>query len=179
MLREKQLFGRLFPRTEAALGREHPEDMEFIRLALANTDKRIHQGLSVSPAFAYAVLMWPYVRQLLDELEPGEFSPQEALLVCAERAMEHQTRTITIPMRHSRIIRDIWILQPQLEDGPRKNPGRTIARKSFRAAYDFLGLRAVTERRLQQAFDAWTRAQEENPVESTSSSPRRRRRRRR
>ena len=178
LLREKGLFGQLFPRTEAALERDHPEDLEFIRLALANTDERVRSDMPVSPAFAYAVMMWPYVRQLLDELEPGEFSPRDALAVCADRALEHQVRTISIPFRHAQTIREIWVRQPQLEAGPRSHPERVMSRSTFRAAYDFLGLRAMRDERLQKAYQAWTQAQEKYTV-GPSDAPRRRRRRRR
>lgn len=178
LLREKELLGRLFPRTEAALERDHPEDLEFIRLALANTDERVRSDIPVSPAFAYAVLMWPYVRQLLDELEPGEFSPRDALAICADRALEHQARTISIPLRHAQTIREIWMRQPQLEAGPRSHPERVMSRHTFRAAYDFLGLRAMRDERLQEAYQAWTQAQEKYPA-GPGSAPRRRRRRRR
>ena len=179
LLREKKLLGQLFPRTEAALERDHPEDVEFIRLALANTDERVRKGSTVSPAFAYAVMMWPYVRQLLDELEPGEFSPRDALAVCAERALEHQVRTISIPFRHAQTIREIWTRQPQLEAGPRGHPERVISRGTFRAAYDFLGLRAARDEQLRGAYDAWTQAQEGHAPDSDDAPRRRRRRRRR
>ncbi len=179
LLCEKGLLGQLFPRTEAALERDHPEDKEFIRVALENTDERVRAGKPVSPAFAYAVLMWPCVRQLLDELDPGEFSPRDALAVCANRALEHQARTISVPFRHAQMIREIWIRQPQLEAGPRGHPERAIARASFRAAYDFLGLRATLDERLRDAHHAWTKAQEVHVADSDDAPPRRRRRRRR
>ena len=178
LLCEKELLGQLFPRTEMALARDHLEDREFIRLALENTDERVRTDQSVSPAFAYAVLMWPYVRQLLDELEPGEFSPRDALAVCADRALEHQARTISIPFRHAQMIREIWTRQPQLEAGPRNHPERVMSRSAFRATYDFLGLRAMTDERLRKAHQAWTQAQERY-VQGPPDAPRRRRRRRR
>ena len=178
MLRETGLLHQLFPRTEAALERDHPEDLGFIRAALENTDERVHRHMPVSPAFAYAVLMWPYVRQLMDELEPGEFSPRDALAVCADRALEHQARTISIPFRHAQAIREIWTRQPQLEAGPRSHPERVMSRGGFRAAYDFLGLRAIEDGRLQKAHEGWTRAQEKYEG-GPDGAPRRRRRRHR
>lgn len=178
LLRDNGLLHRLFPRTEAALERDDPEDLNFICRALANTDERVRTGMPVSPAFAYAVLMWPYVRQLLDELEPGEFNPHDALAICADRALEHQARTISIPFRHAQMIREIWIRQPQLEAGPRSHPERVMSRGAFRAAYDFLGLRAPGDERLQGPHQAWTQAQEKYEG-GADAAPRRRRRRRR
>ena len=178
MLRQKKLLSQLFPRTEAALERARPGDMDFIRRALANTDKRVREGLPVSASFAYAVVMWPYVRQLLNELDPGEFSPRDALTICAKRALEHQTRTTSIPMRHAQAIREIWIQQPQLEAGPHSHPERVMSRNFFRATYDFLGLRASQDAHLKKSFEEWTQAQEKYSPGS-GGAPRRRRRRRR
>ena len=176
MLREKALLEQLFPRTAEVLEQAHPEGAAFVRQALADTDARVSQALPVSPAFAYAVMMWPHVCHLLDELPQDEFAADEALAVCADRALQHQERTISIPYRHARMIREIWARQPQLEQGPRSHPERVIGRAGFRAAYDFLGLRAKVDGRLEAVHRDWTRLQGQRP---TGSAPRRRRQRKR
>lgn len=163
LLREKGLFAQLFPRAEEALAGERAEELAFVERALENTDRRVRQELPVSPGFAYAVVMWPHVRQLLDEVDPGDFRPSEAMAVCADRALELQTRAISIPKHHAHMIREIWVLQPRLAAGPGRNPGRTTMRPYFRAGYDFLGLRAAREPELREAYAAWSRAQEEHP----------------
>ncbi len=175
MLRDKALLEQLFPRAAAVLEQSRPEDAAFIRQALADTDARVRQTLPVSPAFAYAVMMWPHVCELLDELPQDEFDADEALAVCTDRALQHQERAISIPMRHAHMIREIWKRQPQLERGPHHHPERVIGRAGFRAAYDFLGLRAKADGRLQAAHRAWTKLQEQH---SGNSRPRRRRPRR-
>ena len=163
LLREKGLFAQLFPRAAEALAGERAEELAFVERALENTDARVRRDLPVSPGFAYAVLMWPHVRQLLDETDPGDFRPSEAMAVCADRALELQGRAISIPKHHAHMIREIWVLQPRLAAGPGRNPGRTTMRPYFRAGYDFLGLRAALEPELEAAYEAWTRAQEEHP----------------
>ena len=179
LLRDKHLLAQLFPRTEMVLNQNHAPDLEFIRAALANTDTRMSQGLPVSPAFIYAVLMWPDVRMLLNQVDPGELNRRNAMGVCTRRALEHQARTISIPQRHALMIREIWVGQPHLEVGPSHHPERMIERRYFRAAYDFLGLRAKGDPSLQGAYKAWTREQERSGSASDSAPQGERRRRRR
>ncbi len=158
---EKNLLEPLFPRTAQVLEQQHPEDLQFIEAALKNTDERVHRDLPVSPAFAYAVMLWPHVRALSNELSMNDFSPREALEICGERALQYQARAISIPFRHAQAIRQIWMRQPQLEKGPHHHPERVMAHAGFRAAYDFLGLRAQATPALEKAHREWTKIQEE------------------
>jgi len=181
LLRSKELLEQLFPYTDQILKQDkNSQHLEFLRRALRNTDQRAREGKSLSPAFAYAVMMWPDVCQIMKARGSHRLERQDALIVCGEKALEHQAETIQIPHRHAQMIREIWRRQAQLEAGPRRHPERVISRGYFRAAYDFLGLRANSKGPLQEAFQAWTQAQEQYRPGSTEDSlrPRSRRRRR-
>ena len=178
LLRHKKLLAKLFPNIAWILDREeNPEHLNFLRRALRNTDEREHEGKSLSPAFAYAVMLWPDVHEHLKRSGQTDLRRQKVLKSCGEEVLKQQMRIIRIPYRHVQMVREIWYRQSQLEAGVGKNSKRVIAHSYFRAAYDFLGLRAGSEDVLQEVFDAWTRAQERYSSERLDNPPRRRRHR--
>lgn len=129
MLVEYNLFAQLFPRT-ANLQNDDP----FIIHALRNTDLRVGANKSISPSFLLAVFNW---QPLLDLSK--EMSLREAM----EQILREQQKIMAVPRRFVGMIRDVWELQPRLER--RRTPRQienlfTLAK--FRAAYDFLLLRA-------------------------------------
>jgi poly(A) polymerase len=62
-----------------------------------------------------------------------------------------------MPRRFTNVTREIWALQPRLaKPTPRRAP-RLLEHPRFRAAYDFLLLRAEAGEPVQEAADWWTR----------------------
>ena len=59
LLVEFDLFAQLFPASGEALKRNPEYTEKLIREALINTDDRIHDGKSVTPAFLFAAMLWP------------------------------------------------------------------------------------------------------------------------
>lgn len=163
LLREHGLLSQIFPQTEEALARDRPEDLPFLRAALDNTDARLRRNLPVSPSFACAVLQWPYVRQLLDEVPPGDLTPHEAMQGAAGKALQMLQRSLAIPGHHARRMQAVWMLQPRLERGLGRRATGVVHRPEFRAAYDFLELRVPQEGHLAEAHREWTRYQKEHP----------------
>jgi len=76
-------------------------------------------------------------------------------------------------------------MQPRLTQDRGKRSARLLERGRFRAAYDFLVLRAEAGEAVGEHVDRWTRAQHahrgepEATPEAPATAPRRRRRRRR
>jgi poly(A) polymerase len=56
--------------------------------------------------------------------------------------------------------KDIWCLQPRFEKRRGKRALRVMSERRFRAAYDFLLLRALEDPELQELADWWTTIQE-------------------
>jgi poly(A) polymerase len=179
------LWGELFPDVEAELGRTHDATRRFIEGALANTETRVRQDQTISPAFTFAALLWPVVRARAQLLETGQgHAPATALAQAAEEVVARQTMRVAIPKRFSVPAKEIWALQPRFEMRRGGRPKRLLAHPRFRAAYDFLLLRAQSGEPVQELADWWTAAQEgEAPVvahdEQVPERPKRRRRRRR
>jgi poly(A) polymerase len=156
-LRHYGLFGWLFPETEDCLREESDGfPLVFLAKALERTDERLQQNKSVAPFFLFAALLWEPVRLLAAaKIEAGEsdvFAYQEA----ASEVLSRQVRSVAIPRALSLNMREVWMLQPRLEriKGPR--PFKLLSHPRFRAAYDFLMLRAETGEADPALADWWT-----------------------
>ena len=112
MLRHYRLFEHMFPQTEHSLSHEqdgHPQTL--ILRALANTDARIEAGKPVTPAFLFAALLWPAVREEAQRLAAAEeMTEVQALQVAGNAVASRQVERVTIPKRFSLPMREIWTL---------------------------------------------------------------------
>ncbi len=182
-LRHFGLFGQLFPDTEAALATEEagfPHTM--VLKGLENTDARVTSGKPVTPAFLFAVLLWEPVRLRTRQYEAEGIAPYAALQAASSDIIERQLGRVAIPRRFSTPMREIWTLQPRFQHTKGKRPQRLAGHPRFRAAYDFLLLRAEAGEADQALADWWTEFQGQGEVGDASSGsdegekPRRRRR---
>jgi poly(A) polymerase len=116
--------------------------------------------------------------------------PVEAQMRAADEVLREEQRHVSIPKRFSFPMREIWSMQPRFARRQGKNAAKLFEHKRFRAAYDFLLLRAQAGEESQELADWWTRYQEidgggrHGMVQALAPGggadrPRRRRRRRR
>jgi len=186
-LRRFNLFAQLFPGVERVLLRdEHGISTRFISAALRNTDERIAEGKPVTPVFLFAALLWPAVREAMQAyLEQDELPEQQALQAASQEVLQEQVQRVAIPKRISIPMREIWNLQLRLARRGGRRAGRLLGHPRFRAAYDFMLLRAEVGEVEQEVADWWTAFQagsdeeRRRMTEQTAPSRRRRRRRRR
>ncbi len=190
LLRTHGLFRYLFPATEDSLATES-DGFPRILLpkALASTDTRLDEGKPVNPAFLFAAFLWEPVRQRMDQLVDEGMKDQDALRHAADAVLRDQQRHISIPKRFSFPMREIWELQLRFPRRHGKGAERLLEHKRFRAAYDFLVLRAASGAADPELAEWWTRFQEIGPDQrktmvraltpATADRPKRRRRRRR
>ncbi|MDJ0807850.1 MAG: polynucleotide adenylyltransferase PcnB, partial [Gammaproteobacteria bacterium] len=185
-LRHYHLFGQLFPATEEALSHEdHEFPITLVNRGLENTDARLQAQKPVTPAFLFAVLLWEAVRRRAESYENEGLYPIQAIQEASSEVLSEQAQRISIPKRFSYPMRDIWYLQPRFLNRSGKRPQRLLTHPRFRAAYDFLLLRAESGEVEQELADWWTRFQKEQGQgqRQMSEQPRRgrnsRRRRRR
>ena len=183
------LWGELFPDVEEEVHRNHDATRRFIETVLANTEDRLKQGLSVSPAFTFAALLWPAVKARMEALQStqGHALPI-ALSQAGEEIVGRQILRVAVPKRFSIPAKEIWALQPRFDMRRGGRPKRLMAHPVFRAAYDFLLLRAKTGEPVQELADWWTAMQQgeapaipegEGGDAAMPDAPRKRRRRRR
>jgi len=160
----------------------------LIERAMRNTDQRIQADKPVTPGFLLAVLLWADYRARVTEFDE-ELNPAEARLHAAADCLAEQQQIIAVPRRFSQFIREVWHLQDRLEVRQARSIERIAGHVRFRAAYDFLLLRAETGDEgdgVTEIADWWTRYQEVDPDERhamvdelRSTQPKKKRRRRR
>lgn len=186
LMREYGLVEPLFPETVAALKVDSDRHFEgFIEQALINTDERINKGKPVTPAFLYAALLWPAVREDAEHRIAMGTPEQPAWQQAMSQVVSNQVRSIAIPKRFSIPMKEIWELQLRLPKRSPKRAEQLLGHPRFRAAYDFLLLRDSAGEKLGDLAQWWTEYQEQNPdkradmaKDASPKRPRRRRRRR-
>ncbi len=164
LLQSHHIFGQLFPLTNAAflqVGHSCP----VLEQALNNTDERLSQGLSVSPFFIYAVLLWLPYQQEWQALMDDQYPPMQAAIVAAKKILSAQQSYTQIPKRVSEPLEDTWFLQLRLVRKNPKTAQKILAHPRFRAAFDFLCLRqqAQPQAELQDSIDWWQALMDEHP----------------
>ena len=169
-LRHYGLFEHLFPLTEQILSKEKDGFPRMLVIeALKSTDSRIQEGKSVNPAFLFAAMLWePMLQRKQDFLDEG-FAHQDAFFAACNDVIEQQIKRTAIPKRFTAQMRDIWNLQHRLPKRHGDRAQKIVEHPRFRAAYDFLGVRAAAgETEVQSIFDWWTTYQEKDAVEQVA-----------
>lgn len=138
LLIKDNIYQRILPFDEAT---QTDFYIAFVRQGLVNTDIRIQQEKPITPAFLFAVLLWPAVEVLAKQLQQKEYSLYDALNIAGQEIIEHVNKSITIPKRFRYMMRDIWTLQIKLPSRIGRKAFKTLEQKRFRAGYDFLLLR--------------------------------------
>jgi poly(A) polymerase len=180
LLREVGIADVLFPDL-----RHTPASERLIENAMRGTDQRVHEDKPVTPGFLFAILLWDTYNQLLARYRETRAMPDARDSASAD-ALLGQAAVTALPKRHAQFAREVWTLQPRLEQPAHKSVDRLLLHPRFRAAYDFLTLRATAGEIPPNAADWWTHYQaagvkERNELKAalTPESARRRRRRRR
>jgi poly(A) polymerase len=182
-LNHHDLFRYLFPDTARRIAEDgDAPSTRLVAEALANTDKRIAEEKPVTPAFLFAAMLWGQVRWDASMHTGAGMTPLQAMEAAATDVLTRQAQTVALPRRFSLVAREIWALQPRLEQRRSKRAIHLLGRPRFRAAYDFLLLRAQAGEELQELADWWTKLQEtdgsgQQPAVAGTGSGRRRRRR--
>ncbi|HEY7640915.1 MAG TPA: polynucleotide adenylyltransferase PcnB [Steroidobacteraceae bacterium] len=194
LLERLQLLEHLFPDLASAL-QEAPSGSarELVRLGLQGTDERVRADKSVTPTFLFAVLLWPAVRRAFAKLGHTDDGDPQHLLAACDQATSRQQARVAIPKRFTLPLRELVGLQPRFERREGRRALRLLNHPRFRAAYDFLLLRAAAGEADPELAKWWTDIQSASPEEkiervesaapgqqrAASDGPRRRRRRRR
>lgn len=163
LLRHYRLFGHLFPETEIQL--QHEEEgypLTFVVRALENTDRRVAQDKPITPAFLFAALLWEPVRHEAALFREQGMNDIEAMQLAGDAVVSRQVQRIAFPKRFSIQSREIWTMQERLTRRGGRRAERLLEHPRFRAAYDFLLLRAQCGEPVQELADWWTRYQEAN-----------------
>jgi poly(A) polymerase len=160
MLEQTGLLKFMFPATARALERGDKALRALIEEGLANTDARLAEGKSVTPAFLFAVLLWGEVRDLAHTWITKGMESTAAWDRAAAHVVAEQCQRVAIPRRFTLTMEEIWALQPRFEQVQRKRVFRLMTHPRFRAAFDFLLLRAAESPAINELGQWWAHAQQ-------------------
>lgn len=156
-LRRYEAFDYLFPQTGAYLEQQTWSGSgEFVKRALENTDSRVAEDKPVTPAFLFAVLLWGPIQRLADRYLEEGMSEVQSIEKASIEVLSKQSMSVALPRRFSTAAREICTMQPRLGQRVGKRPMRLLTHPRFRAAYDFLLLRAQSGEDVQDLGEWWT-----------------------
>lgn len=177
MLADYQLFQQLFPLLKVYLKAPDEAPYQMLRQTFLDTDSRVRNDQRITPAYLFAALLWWPLQARMEQLS-GEsgLPPVDALNIAAADVIGRQVQTIAIPKRFSIPAREIWQLQQRMERAKGKRVTSLLTHPKFRAAYDFLLLRAKTatpleQKVLQQRAQFWTQLQATTDISELPVQP--------
>jgi len=179
------LFKHLCPQTTALFHSDYPVNA-FLGIALENTDTRIREDKPVTPAFLFAVILWFPMIERSKQLQSSGMDPLPSIEKSMSLVISEQNQIISIPKRYTQVIREIWLLQYRFAKRLGGRACHLLEHPRFRAAYDFMALRALAGDESMELAQWWTTFQEVDETERakmvaqiTPASPTKAKRRRR
>lgn len=166
MLRHYGLFDVLFPAVEKTLSLEssHFPKMMVIH-ALQNSDNRIAENKPVAPYFLFAAFLYEPMLQRAKEKMAKGMAESDAYFSAASEILTQQVRRISLPRHLTLAIREIWNQQAKFEFRVGAKASKLLTHPRFRAAYDFLMLRAQAGTASEELAEWWTKYQQVNETE--------------
>ena len=160
------LFDYLCPLASSLLNSEYPVNA-LLGTALENTDIRIRDGKPVTPAFVFAVLLWFPMIDRSKQLQLSGLDPLPAIEKAMSIVLAEQNKIVSIPKRYTQVIREIWLLQYRFAKRYGGRAFSLLQHPRFRAAYDFMALRALAGDESMEVAQWWTTFQEVSEAEQT------------
>lgn len=168
LLAEHGLFAQLFEQTALLMQSDYPVNA-LLGIALENTDTRIRDNKPVTPAFLYAVLLWFPLKECAAKLQNEEgMDPLPALEKAMSQVITEQNKIVTVPKRFTQVMREIWLLQYRFSKRIGGRAFNLLQHPRFRAAYDFLAIRALAGDESMELAEWWTTFQEVDEAEQNN-----------
>ncbi|HJR71844.1 MAG TPA: polynucleotide adenylyltransferase PcnB [Gammaproteobacteria bacterium] len=158
LLLQHDLLRYLFRDTAALLETdERDKIVAFVRKGLSDTDKRVREDKPVTPMFLYALFLWFPIQALARRLASEGWNEGQALLEASQRIVASQQTAF--PRRFSSPMKELLNMQWRFAHRHGARAARLLEHKRFRAAYDFLVLRASCGEVDQETVTWWTEIQ--------------------
>jgi poly(A) polymerase len=114
----------------------------FVNAALKDTDRRVSEEKPVAPSFLLACVLWADVRDgWAARLEQRQHS-HPALQDAIEDVFNARIGDVSGRGKLAGEMREIWMMQPRFEKRVGSAPFGLVEQPRFRAAFDFMRLRA-------------------------------------
>ncbi len=154
-LQDYSYLETLFPLLANALKQAKPAEKALLNCALQVTDERFNEGQSLNPGFLVSIFLWLPLQQLLTKKMAAGEKFFQALHTSASTIIREQAQTMAVPRRAAVMMRDIWLLQYHMQKRRKKRVYRCLYHRYFRAAVDFLQLRAAGGEDVQELAQWW------------------------
>jgi poly(A) polymerase len=159
LLRRYRPGAYLFAPTFRALDKLSGPPCKLVELALRNTDGRLAEGKSVTPAFLFAALLWPVLQLRLQSQKSEQGNQHQLFQQAAQEVLMEQIQYTAVPKRFTLAAKEIWELQARLMRDNKRSIEGAFGHPRFRAAYDFLLLREEAGEDLGGRGEWWTQFQ--------------------
>jgi len=113
-----------------------------VHRALADTDRRVNEGKPVAPSFLMACVFWHEVSARWQALRDQGAPLMPALQDAVDATFDARIGDISGRGKLAADMREIWLMQPRFDKRTGSSPAAMLAQPRFRAAFDFMRLRA-------------------------------------
>ena len=146
-LKKQGLHRGVFPVLDVVLdevreGRQRHDGREqFVKRALADTDRRVGEGKPVAPSFMLACMLWHDVLDGWQKLKASGEPAFPALQQAIDTVFDARIGDISGRGKLAADMREIWMMQPRFERRQGNAVLTLVEQPRFRAGLDFLRLR--------------------------------------
>jgi len=130
-------------------------DTAFVKSALQDTDRRVGEGKPVAPSFLLACVLWSDVRDGWAQRIVNQQHAHPALMDAIEDVFAARIGDVSGRGKLAGDMREIWLMQPRFEKRVGSAPFGLVEQPRFRAAFDFMRLRAENGELDEVLSDWW------------------------
>ena len=138
-LRELGMERGIYPLLDVVVERA---EQVFVKAALIDTDRRVGEGKPVAPSFLLACALWADVRDgwalRIEQRQHSHPALQDAI----DDVFNARIGDVSGRGKLAGDMREIWMMQPRFEKRVGSAPFGLVDQPRFRAAFDFMRLRA-------------------------------------
>ncbi|APW43374.1 polynucleotide adenylyltransferase PcnB [Rhodoferax saidenbachensis] len=117
-------------------------EQPFVSAALKDTDRRVGEGKPVAPSFLLACVLWADVRDGWARRMADRQHGHPALMDAIDDVFHARIGDVSGGGKLASDMREIWVMQPRFEKRVGSTPFGLVEQARFRAAFDFMRLRA-------------------------------------
>jgi poly(A) polymerase len=138
-LRKLGLARGIYPLLDVVVERA---EQTFVKAALQDTDRRVGEGKPVAPSFLLACVLWADVRDGWAARLKQRQHPFPALQDAIDDVFNARIGDVSGRGKLAADMREIWMMQPRFEKRSGSTAFSLVEQPRFRAAFDFMRLRA-------------------------------------
>jgi poly(A) polymerase len=127
----------------------------LVLAALKDTDRRVGEGKPVAPSFLLACVLWDDVRTGWQQRQSQGQHSHPALQEAIDDVFNARIGDVSGRGKLGGDMREIWVMQPRFEKRVGSGPWGMVEQPRFRAAFDFMRLRADTGEVDELLADWW------------------------